>query len=913
MSVVLVAAVHAEETSWPDDSPITAIRVQIEEEQPNGIDWESLALVLLRMKPGDRLTRQRLAVVEKDLSYFFDVKTTVTAGEGGVAALFHLRPLKRIKSIDIDGAYPLFEKDVLNTMTVATGDVFRPAQMADQEALVARRYQAEGYVDPRVRIDWHQDPADGHYRLVVDIRKGPYYVLEKIQLHGNHAIGDGDLLSRMSTWRKATFMLGGRRFQSQDLKSDIRKLIGYYREQGFAQAAITPHETFDPDRRRVQCRLVIEEGPRYVVAFQGNEFYSNFTLRRDLVLFKSGNAGNIGVRRSVQNIRRRYLKAGFAGVAVHRQETEQNVEGVPQMQITITIEEGPRHIVDSVTVQGNAHMATDAVLGQMLTRPPRGLSRGAYVADTLQEDLAAIDNLYYNEGFLSARSTSAVQVDPETARVRVTIRIDEGVQTRVAKVVIQGQTPVAVQTLVTELHLKPGDPYVPGRVQEDENRLAARISGLGYPHVKVQGTAVVSDDQTRADVVYAVESGPLVKVGEIFLLGSFRTRHRLMMRQLGFHTGDPFVLQKTLEAQRNLRNLNVFDSVQMRTVGLKELDPQVHLLVIALEKKPYYFETAGGYRSDKGIYGRVKVGDHNFLGLGKDVSLAVEGSQVGNRWEGSMADPRFLGTPIKAKASVYSERSEPFNQDIGTTTTGADVNFSYHWGRHFTNALAVTYERRQQYLRTADSIAADEDPEAYEPRTVTVVTPSIEYNSRDSFIQPRQGALAALAVDISKGLESSVDDFLKYRLDLRLYYPLHSRVVLAGRIWTGYIVSYNGDPPAKDQLLFLGGASTVRGFEENLLRYDEDGTAVGGQLAVAAGLETRIDIGRNFELVPFVDTGSVQDALVAVGTDDFRWSAGLGLEYITPIGPLGLYYGFKLDRRPGEGSGQVHIAVGYTF
>jgi outer membrane protein insertion porin family len=722
-----------------------------------------------------------------------------------------------------------------------------------------------------------------------------------------------DLLTRMSVYRKSVLSPGGGRFQPQDLKEDLRNLVEFYRSYGFAQVSITSTETVDPQRARVRSRLQIEEGPRYTVDFEGNHYFFDFRLRRDLVLFKSGNIGHTGLRRSAQNIRRRYLKAGFADVKVRWEEKNITVDEEPRVHVTMIIEEGPRHIVQSVEIRGNAHLDAKTLTAQMLTRPPMGISSGAYVADTLQEDLLAIQNLYRVTGFLNAHVKETVHIDPHSAATQVILAVDEGVQTRVGTISIDGQIPMDSATVLEGLQIKSGEPYTPANLKASENRLSAWISNLGYPHVRVQGRADISADQTRADVVYTVNSGPRVTVGQIFFLGNFRTQQRLMRRELDFDSGDPFLLQKVLEAQRDMRNLNIFDSVQVRTLGLKEQDKAVHLAVLALEKKPYYFEAAGGYQTDKGAYGRAKIGDHNFLGLGKDLSVSGEESQVGHRWEGNIADPRFLGTTIKSKAGVYTELSEPFNQDFGTTTAGANANLSYDWGQDFTNALSLRYERRQQYLRAAGSTAAEQDPEAFEPRTVSMLTPSIQYDSRDSFIQPRKGQLASLAVDISKGVENTLDDFLKYRVDLRHFHLLHPRVMLASHLWTGVIQPYNGDQPPQDQLFFLGGASTVRGFEENLLRYDEAGKAVGGRLALAASLETRISILNHFELIPFVDTGSVQDAVDDAGEDDFRWAMGLGLQYVTPIGPVGMFYGHKLDRRDGESSGQWHLSIGFTF
>ena len=102
-------------------------------------------------------------------------------------------------------------------------------------------------------------------------------------------------------------------------------------------------------------------------------------------------------------------------------------------------------------------------------------------------------------------------------------------------------------------------------------------------------------------------------------------------------------------------------------------------------------------------------------------------------------------------------------------------------------------------------------------------------------------------------------------------------------------------------------------IESSAIGFDAAGDPVGGQSAMVASLEARIDLGANWELTTFFDIGTVRDAQVTEGSGDVRASVGAGLRYITPIGPMGLLYGHKLDRREGESAGRLHLSIGYTF
>jgi outer membrane protein insertion porin family len=536
------------------------------------------------------------------------------------------------------------------------------------------------------------------------------------------------------------------------------------------------------------------------------------------------------------------------------------------------------------------------------------------VASVLQEDLNAIRTLYLKKGFLDPGLDDEVKIDPQTKAVSITLNIEEGIQTLVASITINGAAPVPLKELRSVLQLKAHEPYQPYLVQSDENALGMQISKLGYPYVQVTSQVTLSQDRRQAHIVYQVEAGPLVKVGQIFFTGNFRTRQFVLEREFDFHQGQAFSLSQVLDAQRRLRDLDLFDSVQVRTIGLKEQEDQVHLLVETSEKKPYYFELGGGYQTNKGPYIRSKIGDHNFMGRNKDIRTSGEISDVGYRWEAAIGDPRFLGTSIRTDFGIYMQREELYNQDFGIDSRGGKLSFSKRWNPQITSDLTWRYEQRVQFLRE-DADAAETDPETLEDRRIFVVTPSVGYDTRDSFIRPQHGGLATISMDVSRGLNKTLDNFFKYRLDVRRYQSIHPRLTLAGRLRLGYMYEYGVDGQIpEDQLFFLGGTTDVRGYGENLLRYDDQGDPVGGRLAINGSLEGRIDLGHNFEWVLFLDSGSIKEAPEgAGGDDDFHYAAGLGLNYLTPIGPLGLMYGHKLDRREGESSGQFHFAIGYTF
>ena len=338
--------------------------------------------------------------------------------------------------------------------------------------------------------------------------------------------------------------------------------------------------------------------------------------------------------------------------------------------------------------------------------------------------------------------------------------------------------------------------------------------------------------------------------------GNLRTAEKVIRRELEVQPQTPLSLQSLYDGQRRLRDLEIFHGVNYRIFGLKEKKETVNLFVEVEENKPYYAQTGAGYESDSGFFGRAKIGDHNLFGLNKDLWASGEISQTGYRVETRLTEPRFLGTRTTASIGAYNEELTEFNQPFGTRTTGGSLGFGRDWGRHVTTALSFRLEKRDQF--SVDDTALDDTEE--ETRTIFVTTPYVSYDSRDSFVRPTRGLLSSFGVDISKGVQNQLDDFFRYQFDTRYYWTPLKKVTFAGLARIGQVIPYaDSELVPDDQLFFLGGIGSVRGFDENLLRFDSEGDPVGGKKAVVGSLEARIDLGMNFELTTFFDIGSVQN------------------------------------------------------
>jgi len=907
---------HKDSIVESSDFPVVSeILVTVQEIYDSETEWITLAKNLIFLKEGERFSENKLQDSIKALkgsNLFQEIHIDSKEEKETIRLFFHLKLFRQIKDIKVGGGFPLFEREIINAMTIYIGDAFIPEELPKQKALIEELFRQQGFKAPRAEVTAKQDPKDGHFVVSVKIDKGPFYRLDRLEIIGNHFISDTRLKFKMKTRQVSLLPGSSGRFVEKNLKSDIKKLIQYYRKKRHPDCVIDYRIEKDSEKNKVSVFVTIDEGPRYRIEFEGNETFWNYTLKKHLVLFKEGNKKDMGIKRSVKKIKAFYRMAGFLETRVNVEEKRKTDGEKTIRTLRFVVQEGPCSIVDSIQISGNKAFDDEKIKRQMITRLPGFLKKGAFVPETLKDDLVAIRSLYRRHGYRDVEVKEHIKWSNDKRTVGVNLKIDEKVQTLIASVKISGITILSEKEAYEAILLKAGEPFREYMIQSDENRLSALISEKGYPHVRVKGEVSISEDGSEAGIVYRVDEESFVKMGQVWYKGNFRTQKRILENELEMKPEDPFSLAKMLRGQRNLRNMNIFNSVRFKTIGLKEKKEKVALFVEVEEKKNYFVELGGGYETQRGFFVHTKGGDYNLFGTNKSAWLGVESSQIGYRGEAAITEPRLFGSRTSANLSVFTERREEFNQDFGTRIHGASLGFTRKFFQKISTGLNFNFEYRDQFRRDSAKVIYDSDE--FEPRSVLVAKPSIVYDSRDSFIRPQKGLFSSFSVDISNGIQNSVDNFFKYRVDLRYFLTPFRRVTFACLGRAGYIDPY-GDMPKvpDDQLFFLGGTSDVRGFDENLLRFDADGDPMGGCAMISGSLETRIDMGRKFELALFYDVGSLTDNFSEMDSENLRSSIGAGLRYITPIGPIGFLYGIKLDRKQGESSGRFHFSIGYTF
>ena len=439
----------------------------------------------------------------------------------------------------------------------------------------------------------------------------------------------------------------------------------------------------------------------------------------------------------------------------------------------ITIQEGPKTRIERIRIAGNNALPATEIEKQILSQPEGIFQSGVLVQETLDEDVQSIAALYFSKGYRNIEITPDVSLTPDRTQADIQINIHEGMQTIVSEITITGLHAISEQAALDAFSLKTGSPFFEDTLENDKNKLTELISETGHPHVQVQTQVTFSDDPFQARIEYRIDEGPYVAMGDVIVSGNFTTRERILKNEMEIKTGDPFSLKKLLQSQKNIRNMEIIRSVQFQPCGLKEKADRVNLIIAVEEAKPYILDAGIGYETEKGAFAHTRLEDRNLLGDNIKAWAEAEISQIGYKGETGLTEPRLMESRISADALVYAEDRSEFNQNFGVRILGSSLTFSRKWENKISAGVAFNAEQRQLYGDTdlyyqsyqSNYLTAN----GFAPRSLMMITPKLQYDTRDSFVRPRKGIFAAGSVDVSRGIDSDLDDFLRYRLDTRYY------------------------------------------------------------------------------------------------------------------------------------------------
>ncbi|EUJ10388.1 Beta-barrel assembly machine subunit BamA [Methylophilaceae bacterium 11] len=636
--------------------------------------------------------------------------------------------------------------------------------------------------------------------------------------------------------------------------------------------------------------------------------------------------------RAEQEIKRQYLSQGKYGASVKTvvSPLERN-----RVAVKFEIEEGAVAKIRDINIVGNQAFTTEDLRAEFLLTTPNWMSwwnkDDQYSKQKLTADLETLKSFYMNQGYLEfAIDSTQVSISPDKQDIYITVNITEGEKYTISDVKLAGDLQVPEADLTKLITIHKGDVFNRQLVSETSKALGDRLSEDGYAFSNVNAIPEINKENHTAAFTFFVDPGRKVYIRRINLTGNTRTRDSVLRREMRQLESAWYAGDKIKRSKERLDRLQYFDSVELETPAVPGTNDQVDLNVNVAEKATGSVQFGAGLSSNEGVVLGFNINQPNFLGTGNRVATQINTSKVNTVYSLSFTDPYFTPDGISRGFDVY--RRDVDTDTSQTSQLGSYQSSSYGFGVRF--GLPLTERDFLSAGITADFTQIDlnsSSPVQYINfcgNTSGCDSNSVQlsagwtYDSRDNILFPSKGVLQKLTAEVAiPGL-----DLQYYKLNYQhaWYKDLGSSFTLMLNGELGYGDTYGGKKYPFFKNYYLGGVNSLRGFQNGSLGpRDIDPTtgqefSVGGTKRVLGNVELFMPVPlikdtKQFRLSAFLDGGGVYAGSESINADALRFSAGVGVTWVSPFGPLKLILAKPLNDKEGDDTQVLQFQLGQQF
>jgi outer membrane protein insertion porin family len=716
----------------------------------------------------------------------------------------------------------------------------------------------------------------------------------------------GNTRVEAATIRNYVTIKPGRSYSAADIDASIKAL---YDTGLFADVTI----------RQAGGSLVVSvvENPVVnTVIFKGNKKVKSNILVQVVETKPRGVFTDAKLQSDVQRIQDYYGHNGRDLATIDPQVTK-----LPdnRVDVVFVIHEGKRTGVGTISFVGNHAYSSQKLKGVIVSKQHNILSwlnrKDIFDEAKLAADQEALRRFYMAHGYADFRVVNVDHTFNEaTGRYHITYTLEEGPRYRFSTVNIDSSIPnVNTASLRSSLRTRPGAVFDATKVEKTIEDMTIELSRQGYNFAQVRPRGDRNYDNHTIAVTYLVDEGPRVYIERINIYGNTKTRDYVIRREFDVAEGDPYNRVMIDRAERRLRNLDYFKSVNITTEPGSAPD-RVIVNVNVEDQSTGEFSIGAGYATT-GFIAELSMNERNFLGRGQQLSASIGYGQDQQSYSVSFTDPYFLGYHISAGFDLYQNDYSSWSQrPFDETVTGGGLRFG------FPISDDLTLETNYKLIR--DEVSNSTAPVTSFPNGTTWTSSlgyAVKYSTIDNYNDPRSGVYAKWAQDFA-GVGGDTK-YIRSTIDARYYRELYADADIVGlvKVSAGNITGLGQDVRALDD--FFKGGETIRGFATyGIGPRDSANLAVGGKNFYAATAEVQFplpglppDFGLRGAL--FADAGSVFGTDVAGATDEntLRSSVGGSILWASPIGLLRADFAQALTKAKTDDTEFFRFSAGKQF
>jgi outer membrane protein assembly complex protein YaeT len=952
------AAAQAPDLASLVGRPVAGLRITIEGQPADAPELRDL----LQVNTGAPLD---LAAVRESLTHLFntrrfeDVVVTAEQNADGILLEFALTPDHPVDRLEFRGTLGLDRRALERAALEQSGGRAVDVRPEAAIAAVSRLLVDEGFVAPVITAATEQTHVVHRSTLVLTVNAGPRL-----------RVGDVRVVGAMPLERSAVTssagLAQGEPYRRRATEDALRDVADRLRSLRYYEASVSHFATPAGDNV-VDVTVTVDTGPQVAIVVEGDPLPPG-GLDEWIPVRRENSADDDLLEDSAFRIERAWQREGYWTADVQWRRSE---SGDGRMELTFTIARGRQYRIASVTATGQDHFSESDI--RLLLRLEPGTP---FVEETVELRIAELLRAYAFSGFDATVDYRAEALPGEDGDVAVSLTIDEGPLRVVNDVRIVGADQIPEADVRRVVRSQEGEPLRDAQVREDRSAIQQLYLDRGFLTVLVSARLT---PEAPFQITYEIDEGRQTIVDHVIVVGNERVDTDTILAEVTLVPGAPYGQAARFESQRRLAELATFRRITISEAGGSRTDGHVDVIV-QVEEAPattigygggLEFGTRpraveGGGTEDALLFaprGFFEIGRRNLFGTNRSATLFTRAS-LGSRSvpDDPARDRRGLTlSEYRVTGSYRSPRAFAGRLDtVLSATVERTIRTSFTFGRRSINAEGL--HRRSADLSTYVRYALD-STELYENRIpedeqplidrlfpqirLSTVSAGIVWDRRDDLLDPTAGGLMSLDGEVGARAIGSDVGFAKifgqaygFRRITR-----RNRVVLGGRVQVGLARGFARELPLRDsdgeivpgpdgqpiiqtvedvpagRRFFAGGGSSVRGFQQDRLGVpgvlNEDGLSNGGNGLIILNFEVRTQLFADIAVVGFVDGGNVFARAGDLSLSRMRGTAGVGLRYRSPLGPLRLDVGFKFDRRliggRRERGWEFHLSIGEIF
>ncbi|GGE74297.1 outer membrane protein assembly factor BamA [Massilia psychrophila] len=681
--------------------------------------------------------------------------------------------------------------------------------------------------------------------------------------------------------------------------------------------------------------VLVEERPAIsTVDFTGTKEFEKDVLVKALREIGVGETkifDKASVDRAEQELKRQYLSHGLYGVKITTTVTpiERN-----RVTVMFNVDEGEIARIKRINIVGNKRFS-DKELREIMALNTSGWftwysKADQYSKTKLTGDIEALKSFYLNRGYLEANIESTqVAITPDKKDIYLTVNISEGEKYTVSNVKLDGEMFGREDELKSLLLLRAGETYSGELLTESNKRISDRLGTFGYAFANVNANPEIDRDKRQVAFTFFIDPGKRAYVRHMNIAGNTTTRDEVIRREFRQFEGSWYDGNKIKASRDRVDRLGFFKDVTIDTPEAQGTLDQVDVNLTVTEKPTGNFLIGGAFSQSEKFTFTASIQQANFAGSGNTVGIELNTSRYSRTIAFSQTNPYFTDDGVSRSFEVYLRTQRPPALNVGSFTvkqTGTRMSFGVPFSEYDTVFFGAGLERTtidtdissptvyKNYVRQFTGIASGVGSANTNSLPLTAAW---QRDSRDSAITPTLGRYqrANLELDL-------VGNSKYYRAvyEQQWYRPLTRSITLALKGELDYGRGLRGTNYPVFKNFYGGGIGSVRGYQSSSLGVVDpvNFDALGGAKRVIGNAELQMPfpgggLDRSLRWFGFVDGGQVYQERQKIRASELRFSAGLGVSWISPVGPLKLSYAKPLNPKPGDRLERFQFQMGTGF